>query len=158
MDELNNPKFHATTDQEKIREITRDHFKNIYKQRNDIKSNRMDIEDFLKKENDTKPWEEFNKHKISSTLAESMEGDLTLQELEEALFYHMNGFTVNHLWVFWQDLKFIVKDALNAVQEEGLSQMLRCAILKLLRKGEKDTSCIENYRPISRRLTLTRII
>ena len=81
-----------------------------------------------------------------------MEGDLSLQELEEALVFHMNGssspgidgFTVNHLRIFWHDLKFIVRDALNSSQEEGLSQTLRSAILKLLRKGEKHASFIEN--------------
>ena len=86
-----------------------------------------------------------------------MEGDLTMDELHEALFYHMNGssspgmdgFTVNYLRAFWSDLKFITLEALNAIQKEGLSQTLRGAILKLLRKGEKDPLEIGNYRPIS---------
>ena len=86
-----------------------------------------------------------------------MEGDLTMDELHEALFFHMNGcsspgmdgFTVNYLRSFWPDLKFITLTALNAIQDEGLSQTLRGAILKLLRKGEKDPLEMGNYRPIS---------
>ena len=46
-------------------------------------------------------------------------------------------------------MKFITLIALNAIQKEGLSQTLRGAILKLLRKGEKDPLEIGNYRPIS---------
>ena len=61
----------------------------------------------------------------------------------------MDGFMVNYLRAFWPDLKFITLTALNAIQEEGLSQTLRGAILKLLRKGEKDPLEIGNYRPIS---------
>ena len=86
-----------------------------------------------------------------------MEGDLTMDELHEALFFHMNGcsspgmdgFMVNYLRAFWPDFKFITLIALNAIQEEGLTQTLRGAILKLLRKGEKDPLEIGNYRPIS---------
>ena len=86
-----------------------------------------------------------------------MEGDLTMDELHEALFYHMNGssspdmdgFIVNNLRDFWPDLKFIILEALNAIQREGLSQTLRGAILKCLRKGEKDPLEIGNYIPIS---------
>ena len=86
-----------------------------------------------------------------------MEGDLTMKEIEDALFMHMNGssspgideFTANYVRKFWTCLKYVTKDALNSVQTDGLSQTLRNAILKLLRKGDKDQMDIVNYRPIS---------
>ena len=61
----------------------------------------------------------------------------------------LDGFTVNYLRVFWHDFKYVIRDALNAAQEEGLTQTLRSDILKLLRKGDKDPLKIGNYRPIS---------
>ena len=90
-------------------------------------------------------------------MADSMEGDLTMDDLEDSLFNHMNGssspgidgFTVNYLRKFWSLLKHLMKDALNATQVDGLTQTLKNAILKLLRKGEKDPLDIGNYRPIS---------
>ena len=53
----------------------------------------------------------------------SMEGDLTMDELHDVLFNHMNGsfspgmdvFTVNYLRAFWPSMKFITKEALNAI-------------------------------------------
>ena len=90
-------------------------------------------------------------------IVETMEGDLTMEELHEALLKHMNGnsspgidgFTVNYLRTFWPQLKYITKDALNAIQKDGLTQTLRSVILKHLRKGEKNPLEIGNYRPIS---------
>ena len=80
-----------------------------------------------------------------------------MKEIEDSLFMHMNGssspgiygFTVNYVRKFWTCLKYVTKDALNSVQTDGLSQTLRNAILKLLRKGDKDQLDIGNYRPTS---------
>ena len=74
-----------------------------------------------------------------------MEGDLTLEEFNEALLMHMNGnssprmdgFTVNYLRTFWPQMKYLTKDALNAIQKDGQTQTLRSVILKLLRNREK---------------------
>ena len=116
-------------------------------------------------DDDTSPWETFSNRKIPKDLAHSMEGDLPMEELQEALFKHMNGnsspgmdgFTVNYLRAFWPSLKFITKEALNAIQKDGLSQTLKGAILKLLRKGEKDPLEIRNYRPISQLLIFYKL-
>ena len=108
-------------------------------------------------DNDTAPWKALQDRKLSRELAESMEGDLTLDELTTCLFKHMNpssspgidGFTVAYLRVFWNSMKFVVKDTLNDIQTEGLSQTLRSAIIKLLQKGDKNPLEISNYHPIS---------
>merc|ERR1712055_514095 len=57
--------------------------------------------------------------------------------------------TVNYLRKYWHILKYVMKDALSAIQTDGLTQTLRNAILKLLRKGQKKPLEIGNYRPIS---------
>ena len=54
-------------------------------------------------DDDTFPWEAIRNKRISKEMADSMEGDLTHEELHKALFEHMNGnsslgidgFTVN---------------------------------------------------------------
>ena len=86
-----------------------------------------------------------------------MEGMLTTKELTECLFKIMkgdaspgcDGFTVNHLRVFWDDLKHLTTDALNCSFGNTLTSSLRKAIVKLLRKGTKDPTLPGNYRPIS---------
>ena len=91
--------------------------------------------------NDTAPWKALEDRKLPRELAESMEGDLTLDELTLSLFQHMNlssspgidRFTVAYLRVFWNSMKYVVKDTLNNIQTEGLSQTLTSTIIKLER-------------------------
>ena len=60
-----------------------------------------------------------------------------------------DGFTVNWLRVFWPDLKDLTRNALNSSFGKGLTKTLRTAIIKILRKGDKDPMEASNYRPIS---------
>ena len=86
-----------------------------------------------------------------------MGGMLTTNQLTHCLFHVMNkssspgfdGFTVNHLRVFWEDMKALTTDALNSSFGNTLTPTLRKAIIKLLRKGTKDPTIAGNYRPIS---------
>ena len=83
--------------------------------------------------------------KYQKKLFDNIEGKLTDDELHSALFEHMNGssspgvdgFTVNHLRVFWPDMKDLTRDALNASIGNRRTQVLNSAIIKLLRKGEE---------------------
>ena len=61
----------------------------------------------------------------------------------------IDGFIVNYLREFWNDLKTITKNALNSSFGNSLTTSLRLAIVKLLRKGQKDPTLPGNYRPIS---------
>ena len=61
----------------------------------------------------------------------------------------IDGFTVNHLRTFWDDLSHITRDALNCSFGGELTTSLRKAVIKLLRKGTKDPTLTGNYRPIS---------
>ena len=75
-----------------------------------------------------------------------MEGYLTDVELHNTLFEHMNGssrpgvddFTVNHLRAFWPDMKDLTHKTLNASIGNKLTRVLNSAIIKLLRKGDKN--------------------
>ena len=86
-----------------------------------------------------------------------MEGMLTTKELTECLFKIMkgdtspgcDGFTVNHLRVFWDNLKHLTTDALNCSFGNTLTSSLQKAIVKLLRKGTKHPTLPGNYQPIS---------
>ena len=62
----------------------------------------------------------------------------------------VDGFTVNWLREFWPDLRKLVTNALNEMYgEELLSSMCREAIIRLLRKCDKNPLLPGNYRPIS---------
>ena len=62
----------------------------------------------------------------------------------------VDGFTVNWLREFWPDLRKLVTNTLNEMYgEELLSSMCREAIIRLLRKGDKNPLLPGNYRPIS---------
>jgi hypothetical protein len=91
-------------------------------------------------------------------MARKMEGKLTKVELKDALFNKMHGnsapgldgFTVNWLRTFWQDLVEITLNALNeCFTNNGLTGLLKTANVRLLRKGVKDPTIAGNYRPIS---------
>ena len=155
---VSNMKYSRTTNNQKeIRNMTNTSFQKIYDKQTHVKASRTDIERFLRMDDDSAPLEYLESKKISKDMADSMEGDLTMDELDDSLHNHMNGssspgidgFTVNYLRKFWPLLKYLTKDALNATQVDGLTQTLKSAILKLLRKGEKDPLDIGNYRPIS---------
>ena len=87
-------------------------FQTIFDKQPDLKNTTQDILDYLNSDGETKPLEELNKSKITPDKEHKMEGLLTLKELTEALFHHMkgdsssgiDGFTVNHLCTFWEDL------------------------------------------------------
>ena len=86
-----------------------------------------------------------------------MEGLVTTTELTFSLFNTMKGdsspgvvgYTVNYLRAFWDDLMALSTHALNSSLGNTLTSSLRLAIIKLLRKGQKDPTLPGNYRPIS---------
>ena len=87
--------------------------------------------------------EELMKRQLTYTQALTMEGLLTHTELTTALFHHMkgasspgiDGFTVNHLRIFWDDLGHITTDAINCSFGSELTTSLRKAVIKFLCKG-----------------------
>ena len=152
-----NKKYNETTSQTEIRDHMRGSFQSIYNKQTGLDSSDEGLERFMNLDDDTEPLNELNKRKLPTEMSDSMEGQLTTEELTEALFKHMkgasspgvDGFTVNHLRVFWHELKIITRNALNATFGNNLTISLRTAIVKMLRKGEKDPMLSGNYRPIS---------
>ena len=62
----------------------------------------------------------------------------------------IDGFTVAWLRQFWNELGTLTTMAINECHNNNeLSQTLKTAIVKLLRKGQKDPTLFTNYRPIS---------
>ena len=97
-----------TSDQKVIRDYTKSFYQKNYNEQHKVTPTQDNIKEFLLMDEDSSPWENFLKRKIPQELSESMEGDLTMDEVQEALFKHMNGssspgmdgFTVNCLRAF----------------------------------------------------------
>ena len=81
------PKTYETTDQDTIRKETKSFYQKNYNKDNSINPTKEAIREFLDMDDDTAPWEALNKKRIPKEMAKSMEGDLTHEELEEALFF-----------------------------------------------------------------------
>ena len=152
-----NKQFFEMTDNKQIRTELHTAFQDIYKLQTNLDTSPNALTDFLCTDGDTQPLEELEKRKISKRLSNSMEGMLTTHELTHCLFNVMkgasspglDGFTVNHLRVFWDELKALTTNALNASFGNTLTLTLKKAVIKLLRKGTKDPTLTGNYRPIS---------
>ena len=154
---LTNIKYFIVTDQSLIRLEMQAAFQSIYNKQDMLATSSNDLLNFLNSDNDIRPTRELMQKRLTPHMANSMEGLLTEEELEHALFFKMkgssspglDGFTVNHLRVFWYDLKGVIKDGLNCMFRDKLTSTLRTAVVKLLRKGLKDPTLTGNYRPIS---------
>ena len=152
-----NMKYYSITQDDLIRYEMTSAFQKIFNPQLNLHNNTQDIINYLNSDGDTAPYEEVCKRQISPNLAQKMEGLLTIEEMTNCLFNHMkggsspgiDGFTVNHLRTFWHELKHITRDALNCSFGCQLTQSLRKAVIKLLRKGTKDPTLTGNYRPIS---------
>ena len=152
-----NMKFFSITNNDLIRYEMTSAFQKIFNAQPNLHNSTHDIIKYLNSDGDTAPYEELCKKKITHETAQKMEGLLTITELTDCLFNHMkggsspgiDGFTVNHLRTFWHELKHITQDALNSSFGGQLTQSLRKADIKLLRKGTKDPTLTGNYRPIS---------
>ena len=132
-------------------------YQNIFNKQT-VKDGDKGIDDFLKSDGDTDPYEELVKRQLSNETRDSLEGKISLHEMTKALNEDMNGtsapgvdgFTVNFIRKFWTTLGALVVNAVNTSKSKGkLTITLRTAIFKLLRKGEKDPTLATNFRPIS---------
>ena len=62
----------------------------------------------------------------------------------------IDGITTEFLKVFWQKLKYIIRNALNCGFSKGcLSTSLRQCVITCLPKANKDRALVKNWRPIS---------
>ena len=116
------------------------------------------MENFLTSQGDTEPLLDLNRRKLGDAQRDSLEGQITLEELTSALFEDMkgssapgiDGFKLNFSSEFWSPSGSIVRNPVYDSKSKGeLTSTMRFAIFKLLRKGEKDPTLAANYRPIS---------
>ena len=80
-----------TTDQEELRMINKAFYQKIYNEQTAVTPTQEDIKDFLQTNDDITPWEALSNRRIPEEMAETMEGDLTLEDLNASLFMYMNG-------------------------------------------------------------------
>ena len=134
-----------------------DHFQGIFNKQEVDKTPNC-IVDFLLADNDQQPYEKLLCRQLSEELKQELEGLLTLNELEEALFKDMkpnsdpglDGFTVKFLRTFWPVLAPLITAAINEMKIKGkLTTTLRTAIIKLFQKTKKDPTNPNSLRPIS---------
>ena len=134
------------TDNDLVRYNMTSAFQHSFTSQTDLTNSTNDITDFLNSDGDTRSLEALNKRKLTKAKSMQMEGLLTHSELTKALFTHMkgssspgiDGFTVNHLRTFWDDLGYLTMEALNCSFGSELTTSLKKAVIKLLRKGTKD--------------------
>ena len=157
-DETLNPKRLVMSDPKEIREYLRHFMQGIYSKQDGLNTSKEHLLDYLKDDEDEAVVEELSKRRLSTEERESLEGPISKEEMTNQLFKHMkphsapgiDGFTVDWVRAHWDDLADLCCVAVNACYEKGeLTTMLKTAIMKLLRKGDKNRLEATNYRPIS---------
>ena len=102
--------------------------------------------------------EELTRRRLTQEEMLCLEGPISKLEMKEQLFHHVkpasapgqDGFAVRWVKHFWLDLKDLCHFSLNGCYEEiKLTSLLKTAIMKILRKGDKCPLETGNYRPIS---------
>ena len=155
--------IHTYTEPKVIRDRVKNDFQSIFNKQPNLKTGMDDLKTFLESdENETgyqTPLDELNKRKKEAS-ARMIDTDdpIKSSELEDCLFTKMkgnsapgiDGFTVSWLRVFWADMKTLTAKAINKCYEKGkLTDTMNTAVVKLLRKGSKDPTYSNSYRPIS---------
>ena len=155
---LVNPKALLLSDPKEVRAYLRHFMQEIYLKQEGLLTDQNNLLAFLSSNEDNVVLDTLHQRKLSEIEKESLEGEITREELRNQLFNHMNphsapgldGFTVSWVRHFWSDLEEICYIAINRCYEKGqLTTLLKTAIMKLLRKGDKCKFEATNYRPIS---------
>jgi len=153
-----NPKALLLSDPKEVRAYLRHFMQNIYLKQEGLLTDQDNLISFLSSNEDNAVLEELQQRKLTNSERDCLEGEITREELRKQLFNHMNphsapgpdGFTVSWVRHFWSDLEDVCYIAINRCYEKGqLTSLLKTAIMKLLRKGDKCKLEATNYRPIS---------
>ena len=115
--------------------------------RQEVKEGMEAIDEFVKLDNDDNPYQKLLNRRIFDEIRDSMEGNMSLQEMTKALNEDMKGtfapwvdrFTFNFIRKIWDSLgSLVVKVVDKCKGKKYLTSTLITAIFKLLRKGDKD--------------------
>ena len=156
--DVTNPKMLLLSNPKHVREYMRHFMQSIYLKQEGLKTGINDLRAFLGSGNDQRVLDALDSRRLTQEERDSLEGEISKAELKNQLFKHMkptsapgiDGFTVAWVRRFWSDLEDVCHSAINQCYEKGqLTTMLKTAIMKLLRKGEKCKMEATNYRPIS---------
>ena len=159
-DERVNPKKILLTDPVAVRRYMRYFMQDIYNKQEGLTPEEEHVISFLGRDGDNKVLEELNRRRLSADERETMEGAITKKELSTQLLENnhmkansapgLDGFTVAWVRHFWADLSDLCVSAVNnCYTNDELTRLLKTAIMRLLRKGEKCRLEATNYRPIS---------
>ena len=104
--------------------------------------------------------------RLTSEQFKSLEAELSIQELGQALKAMKNGktpgidgFPAEFFKVFWVKLKHIIYRSIKFAYKLGeLPVTMRQCVISCLPKGNKDRSILQNWRPISLLSVLYKII
>ena len=141
--ELHNKENNIVTDKNKILDIIKDFYENLYsKHKRKIDNSSQ----FFK-----------NIPTLCEESKDSCEGKVTKEEcytvLKEMKFNKSpgnDGFTVEFYCTFWQVLGDVIVGALNeAYEKKMLSNSQKQGVITLIEKDGKDAMYIQNYRPIT---------
>ena len=135
------------TDQKAILKEVRVFYTDLFKHKSQkTDSNLLDL---LKSSKDLK--------KLSPEQCDTLEHEITISELGEALKNMKNGktpgidgFPAEFFKVFWGQLKyFILRSAKLAYEKGMMSCSFRHCVISCIPKGDKDRTLLKNWRPIS---------
>ena len=118
-------------------------YQNIFIRQN-VNEGTEAIENFLILDDDEDPFQEWLNRRISDEMRDSMEGQMSLQEMTKALKEDLKGkdilhqgFTVHFIRKFWDSIGALVVKAVNECKANNkLTSTMKTAIFKLLRKGD----------------------
>ena len=153
-----NPRSLLMSDPVEIRKYLGHYMQGIYLKQDGLNTSKEHLLEYLNGDSDDEVMDELNKRKLTEEERDSLEGPITKEEMHTQLYKHMkphsapgiDGFTVDWVQTHWDDLSDLACMAVNACYNKGeLTTMLKTAIMKLLRKGDKSKLEATNYRPIS---------
>lgn len=141
MRQIKNTDGITITDQKLILQEQVKYFKKLYKTNKDVAFNLINT----------------SGNYISNQVRDSLEGDITVDELTNALFQMQNnkapgidGLTAEAYKMFWKYFKIPYHKAILEAKEKGkLHLIARREVITLIPKKEKDFRIIENWRPIT---------
>ena len=138
------------TDQDTIETKIRDFYKDLYKEREDLRTG-INIEEYIGPEGvDIAP-------KLTAANADSIEGEISKEEIWAVLIKTkeksapgLTGFTYSFFKDFWPFFGNLLTNTFNEAFIKGkIPDFMSRGVISLLPKGSKDRAFLKNWRPIT---------
>jgi hypothetical protein len=141
---IRNAKGEIATNTTAIQEIIRDNFANLYSNKFE---NFEEMDRFLDTYDHTKLKEEYI-NLVNRSIAQN-EIEAAIKSLPKKKSARPDGLSAEFYLMFKEELIPILLKLLHKIEREGTLPNFYEANITLIQKPEKDTSKMENYRPIS---------